>query len=371
MKIKDYVTLDDEVKSKLERITTFAPERKTYQPPPKEALSPLEQTRIKEILPEAEKISRGEVPDPVFARVYLSYTCRHNCIGCLYSSDQRSDNVFMDSNNFEKLLVYLHSLKVKFIDLSGGEPTLHPEFGKFVRRCMKEKLKLSLFSNGTWSDQGIIDLLIEGFSFLRVNLDASNNEVYDQIHRPFVPREFQKILSNLEKIVSLREKRKSDLIVGAKARLGQANMNFVEETINLVRDIGVDYIQFQIKNNGFDSLRQEQIRVVNEYLRELKSRYYPFLIYEELESKKLHKGCGLSSLNLIIDPQGDVYSCPHFPSNTAVTSFGNVFTQSAEKLWFGSEHMKIVDNLKTSDCPIKECRWHFYNELVKRKIIEN
>jgi len=372
LKIKDFLILDDEIKSKLERITTFVPESKAHQPPPKKSLSPFEQTKIKEILPEAEKMSRGDAPNPAFVRVYLSNTCKHNCMGCQYGSGQGSDDVFMDSSNFEKLLDHLHSLKVKSIDLSGGgEPTLHPEFGKFARRCMKEKLKLSLFSNGTWSDQGVIDLLTEGFSFVRVNLDASNDEVYDQIHRPSAPQEFQKMLSNLEKIISLREKKKSDLIVGAKARISQANMNFMEETINLVKDIGVDYIQLQIKNNGLDSLLPEQIRVVNEYLIELKSRYYPFLIYAELESKKLHKGCWLSFLNLIIDPQGDVYSCPHFPSNTAVTSFGNVFTQSAEKLWLGSEHIKIADHLKVNDCPVKECRWHFYDELVRRKIIES
>lgn len=72
---------------------------------------------------------------------------------------------------------------------------------------IKEKFKLSLLSNGVWLDQESIDLLIEGFSFLRVNLDAASDEVYNRIHRPPAPREFQKVLRNLEKIANLREKK--------------------------------------------------------------------------------------------------------------------------------------------------------------------
>jgi radical SAM protein with 4Fe4S-binding SPASM domain len=376
LKIKDYLRMDAEKKAKLEAITTFPqypdsefPGKNIHELIQKETLSPWEKARIGTILPEAQKILKGDMPYPVFARVHLSYTCQHNCPGCLYGSNRKKDNVLMDSNSFSQLLDSLHSLKVEFVDLGGGgEPTLHPEFSKFARMCIKEKFKLSLSSNGTWSDLKIIDLLTEGFSLLRVNLDANSDEVYNRIHRLFVPGEFQKMLGNLEKIVSQRERVKSHLILGAKVSLGQTNMNFMEEMINLAKDMGMDYIQFQIKNKTYDSLLPEQKREVKKLMKELKNRYQPFSVYGEFESKKFHGGCWLSSFHLIIDPKGDVFPCPHFPHHPAAISFGNIFTQPVDELWFGSKHRQVVDRLREDDCPIQDCRWHFYNEFVRQRI---
>lgn len=375
MKIKDFVNMDAEKKTKLKALTTFqqAPnsnfsERENYQPPPQWDLSPFEQAIIEEIFPEVERILEGEIPRPVITKVYLSCTCKHNCSGCLYGNDQRKEKVFMDPNNFGRLFDHLYSLKIKFIDLSGGESTLHPEFCRFARMGIKEKFKLSLLSNGVWLDQESIDLLIEGFSFLRVNLDAASDEVYNRIHRPPAPREFQKVLRNLEKIANLREKRKSELIVGAKVKLCQANMNFMEEIVNLVKDSGMDYIQFWIDHKVFDPPLPEQTEGVSTLIRELKNRYHPFSVYGEIESKKFDDGCWFSFLHLIIDPKGYVYHCSHFPHNLVVTSFGNIFTISPEKLWFGSEHKEIVDRLSVNNCPIEDCRWCFYNKLIWRMI---
>jgi radical SAM protein with 4Fe4S-binding SPASM domain len=376
LKIKDYLTIDPEKRAKLEAMTTLPqdlssvhPEKSIHEPIPKELLSPWEKARIGRILPETQKILKGDIPYPVFARVCLSYTCKHNCLGCLYGSNRRKENVFMDSKNFGLLLDSLHSLKVEFIDLGGGgEPTLHPEFNKFAGMCIKEKFKLSLLSNGTWSDLKIIDLLTEGFSFLRVSLDADSDEVYNQIHRPFAPGEFQKMLGNLEKIASQKERRKSDLIIGAKVSLCQTNMNFIEEMINLTKDMGMDYIQFQIKNKTFDSLIPEQKREVNKLMKELKNRYHPFLVYGEFESKRFHGGCWLSSLHLIIDTKGNVCPCPHFPHHPAAISLGNIFTQEVDELWFGSKHRQVANCLREDDCPIKNCRWRFYNELVWQRV---
>ena len=210
MKIRDYLGMDVEKEAGLKAKATLSPERNIRQPSQKERFSPFEKAMIENILPGAKRVLRGDLPYPGTAKVYLSYTCNHNCSGCLNGGDRKRENVLMSSNNFSKLLASLHSIKVKLIDLSGGgEPTLHPEFDKFAQTCVKEKFKLSLLSNGSLFTPKTTDLLVEDFSFLRVNLDASNDEVYDRIHHPPYPREFQKVLGNLERIVSQRERKKS------------------------------------------------------------------------------------------------------------------------------------------------------------------
>jgi radical SAM protein with 4Fe4S-binding SPASM domain len=365
LKIRDYLGINTEKEAELKAKAIFSQERNSRPPGRKEKFSPFEKAVREGISPEVKKISKGDIPYPALARVYLSYTCKHNCSRCHYGGDHRKEIAFMNSDSFSKLLESLHCLKVKFIDLSGGgEPTLHPEFRRFAQMCIKEKFKLSLLTNAASLDQKIVSLLVEGFSFLRVNLDASNDVVYNRIHHPPAPREFQKVLGNIERIVSERDKQKSDLVIGAKVRLDQGNMNFMEEMTCLVRDVGLDYIQFRFNQKVFDSLLPEQTRGVSKLVKELKNRYHPFEVYGEAETGRFRRGCWLSPIHLIINPSGDVYSCPRYAYRLEATRFGNIFTQPVEKLWFGSEHRQIVEQLRENDCPVQDCRWHFYNELV-------
>lgn len=366
MKIKDYLGTDAEKEAKIKDVATFFPETRIHEPSQKLAFSPFEKAVMERIFPEAAKICKGGIPYPAIARLYLSYTCNHNCSGCLCGGDRKRESALMDSNRFSKLLDALHSLRVKFIDLSGGgEPTLHPQFYQFAQMCIKEKFELSLLTNGVSLDPKLVDLVVESFSFLRVNLDASNDEVYNRIHHPPTPREFQKVLRNLERVVSERKRRESNLMVGAKVRICQANMNFIEQIIRLVKDVGLDYIQFRTNHKAFDSLLSEQEREVNKLIKELENRYLPFEVYGEVETGEFRRGCWLSPIHLIINPAGDAYPCSHFGHRPDITSFGNVFTEPADGLWFGSEHKRVVNYLKENDCPFKDCRWRIYHDFMR------
>lgn len=365
MKIREYLGLDDEKEAKLKEVATFSPERSTHRPRYDGTFSPFEKEVLKRARPELEIISEGNLPHPVIARVCLCYACTHNCSGCLYKRNEQRENAFMDSNNFSRLLRSLGSLKVKFIDLSGGgEPTLHPEFHELAKMSIREGFDVSLLCNAASFSPSTVDLMVEGFSYLRVNLDASNDEVYERIHHPPHPKEFQKVLKNLEKIVSQRERKKSNLTVGAETRLSQSNINFMEEMVCLVKDLGLNYIKFQPSPNAPDSLLPQQVEGVNRCIEELRDTYHPFPVYGEVKKEKLIYGCWFSSIHVMIDPGGDIYPCPHYAHRPEITSFGNIFTQSAKELWFGDEHRRLVENLRRSSCRVKECEWQSYHDLT-------
>ena len=360
---------DLETKEKLRSIATFfTPEcmpstNRGFQ------LSPFEEERISRILPEAGKAARGEIAYPMVARIGLTTSCLHDCSGCLFADNQAKEKCFLDSSKFLTLLNGIHSLKVKLVDLSGGgEPTLHPEFKTFANMCIEDGFKLALSSNGTWTDPDLINLLSDGFSFIRINMDASSREVYDRIHRPTAPGEFQRMLDNLERLVAEREKRKAGLIIGGKVWLSQSNMNFLEETINLARDLGLDYIQFQIRRDTPESLASEQVRSVNQLIRELKHKFHSFLVYREFEEGEAPGRCLASNLQLTIDPKGNMYSCPYHPDRPDSVGLGNSFNQPVDKLWFDSEHKCEIDRQSMKVCSKQNCRWHVYDKMTRRRI---
>ncbi|MGB8657267.1 MAG: radical SAM protein [Candidatus Zixiibacteriota bacterium] len=365
MKIEDYLEIEDEKKARLRQTASFLPAVNIPASLQRMGTSPFEQALIKEIVPIMETTLEGAVPSPAYARVCLSLSCEHNCPGCNCGGKPRNTRSLMNPANFARLLESLHFLQIRYIDFSGGgEPTLHPDLERLAGMCLRDSFRLGLATNAAGLNEPMIRLLVDGFSFLRVNLDASNDAVYRRIHHPTNPTEFRRVLDNLDRIVSERAKRKSNLVVGAKVRLCQSNLNFLEEIVALVKDMGLDYVQFSVNRFASDHVLSEQMKGSEKLIKDLKRGYHPFPVYSKTECGEQERGCRLSSVQLVIEPSGEVYSCPHAAQHPEALSFGNIFRSSAERLWLGAKHRQVVRHLQQNDCPLKDCRWHFLSEVA-------
>jgi radical SAM protein with 4Fe4S-binding SPASM domain len=356
----------------LREMTTFPDELEVTKKAERILVTPFEKSKILTMYSIAKKILEGEMPHPLMAVVYPSYGCNHNCQGCSYHELNRGENLFFDPQNFVKLLKSLYSLKVKSIEFSGGgEPTLHPKFGELAEKAVDEGFELGLSTNGSLLSGTIADLVVDHFTYIRVNMDASDVRVYNQIHRPPEIYGFQTVLKNLEEIVCKRNQKNSKLTVGSKVLICQANMNFIEDIINLAKDIGCDYIQFKPMRNAKGSLLPEQVGIVNDLIRSLREEYYPFLVCGGANSTKTDRKCWLSPIHLVVDPLGDIYPCCHYQYRRESTRMGNLFKQPLEKIWFGQKHEEVIRDLKVEECNLYDCRWHYYNETMWKVIREN
>lgn len=365
MKIRDYLDMDSEKRARLKALTSFAPKRHLCTPTGKEGLSPFDRSIVESVLPRARRIWKEDVPYPVIAHIRISYACNHSCPGCRYAGQPAEGKAFFESDRFSDLVRALALLNLKFVDLSGGgEPTLHPEFEHFARSCIQNEFKVSLLTNASALQPKTTGLMIENFSCLRINLDASNDRVYHRIHHPPGSTEFQRILGNVERVVSERERKKSHLIIGADVRLGQANMNFMEEMAGLDQDLGLDYVQFRTKRHGPDRLLPEQAQRVRGLIQELSRAFHPFGVHGEMGDHQFGGGCWASPYQLALDLCGEVYACPHFSRSEQIASFGNILKQPADELWFGARHKRAVEFLKTRTCQVPGCRWRFKPDFL-------
>jgi radical SAM protein with 4Fe4S-binding SPASM domain len=353
-------------------MATFSVEMKITHPTQRVVVTPFEKNKILAMYPLAKKLLKGEMVRPLMAVVYPSYVCNHNCQGCSYEELNRKENVFLDAKNFAELLKGLHSLQVKSIEFSGGgEPTLHPEFCDLIKQAVNEGFELGLLTNGSLLSGEIADLVVDHFTYVLVNIDASDDRIYNRIHRPSEIFGFQTVLNNLEEMICKRNEKNSKLTIGAKALLCQANMNFIEEMINLAKDIGCDYIQFKPRRNAEECLFPEQTDRANDLIKTLQKRYFPFLICGEASSSRINMKCWLSPLHILVDPGGDIFPCAHYQYRRESTRIGNLFQQPLEKIWFGLRHQEVVRNIKVEECNLYNCRWHYYNQIMWQVIKEN
>jgi radical SAM protein with 4Fe4S-binding SPASM domain len=362
LRIGDYLELNPEKEAELKTVAVFVRAEPAQDSSCRQELSPFDRAMMERSVPKTGARPEEEMTFPVSASLCLSNSCTHNCSGCAHASDRRDKNAFLDADSFDRLLSCLRSLKVEFVDLrGGGEPTTHPEFRRFAQMCVNEGFDLSLLTNCASLDSQTTRLLVDGFSFLIVNLDASNDEVYDRIHRPPDPREFQKVLANIDRVVHEKKRGESKLTVGAQVRLRQANVNFMEQITRLAGDTGVDYIQFRIDQKAPDALLPDQIDQVNRLIPELRHEYAPFPVHGDIESPEpAAGGCSACLSQLVVNSAGDVYPCPHFAKLPQETCLGNVLALPPEELWFGARHKTVMQQLRQSDCPVRYCRWRVY-----------
>jgi radical SAM protein with 4Fe4S-binding SPASM domain len=372
MNNKKNFTTELKDRSALRNKATFADEMKVTHPTEEVVVTPFEKNKILAMYDTAKRILEGEMVRPLLAIVYPSYVCNHSCQGCSYEELNRKGNVFLDTENFAELLKSLHSLGVKSIELSGGgEPTLHPEFCELVKRAANSGFELGLLTNGSLLSGEMANLVVDHFTYVQVNVDASDARVYNQIHRPSEAFGFQTVLNNLEGMLGKRNQKNSKLTVGAKALLCQANMNFMEEMVNLTKDIGCDYIRFKPRRNAEECLSPEQADRADDLIETLQKKYSPFLICGEVLSSRINMKCWLSPLHILVDPLGDVFPCAYYQYRRESTRIGNLFCQPLEEIWFSLRHKEVIRDLKVEECNLYNCRWHYYNQIMWQVIKEN
>lgn len=78
-------------------------------------------------------------------RIYITEQCNAKCANC-FNKDQRSLST-MDFDHFKRLCIYLNQNSVHHIKIMGGEPTMHPEFGRFVKFAQTQFDAVSVFTN--------------------------------------------------------------------------------------------------------------------------------------------------------------------------------------------------------------------------------
>lgn len=80
----------------------------------------------------------------------ITNNCDNNCPHCLQACVGSKHNEHMSRGVFLNSLTLSRKLGVNILIISGGEPTLHPEWAKWVREALKSVLHVGIATNGNW-----------------------------------------------------------------------------------------------------------------------------------------------------------------------------------------------------------------------------
>jgi len=95
--------------------------------------------------------------------VFITSHCNLKCSYCFAEDYMRSkagsshrgsgDLKVISIENYERILDYLTASEVSIVSLTGGEPTLHPDFFQIVELSLKKGFTVSIKSNATWNEE--------------------------------------------------------------------------------------------------------------------------------------------------------------------------------------------------------------------------
>lgn len=215
------------------------------------------------------------------------------------------------------------------LKLTGGEPTLHPEFETIVRRASDLGLNFSLFTNARWLDpERLIRFLLEIPQC--VGLLISLHGPTAPIHESFtnIPGSFDETIANIRLATS------AGLLVAASTVITCQNHDQIAEVAALADDLGADHAvisrflgeplpdleptteELLIAVRAIEKLRRSGARV----------RYGDCIPQCFVENSST--GCLAGVAYCALDPWGNLRPCNHSP-----TIVGSLLEQPIESLW--------------------------------------
>lgn len=86
------------------------------------------------------------------ANLTLTTVCNFRCPFC-FAAPVGRDGAFLSTEAFAQRLAFLERSGIREVRLIGGEPTLHPEFGRFVTLALERFSHVVIFSHGVISER--------------------------------------------------------------------------------------------------------------------------------------------------------------------------------------------------------------------------
>lgn len=270
---------------------------------------------------------------PAVYSLELTSVCNNHCPGCYNpeaSQGVRHAGHWLPAADWIALLEQIGPEAAR-IRLTGGEPTLHPEFERIFRAACAYDAEVTLFTNARWREPEKTLTVLRGakrLSGLLVSVHGAQAETHEAFTR--VPGSFHETLANI------RRARERGIAVAFSTVITRANFAELEKIVALGDQLGVEYIAFN-RNLGPTALDDPHgktvllaaVRRIESLIRQGKHISYGTCIPQCLRTNS-SDGCMAGVTQAAIDPLGSLRPCVY-----SLRSFGSVFETPIAEIWRG------------------------------------
>lgn len=282
---------------------------------------------------------------PAIYALEIASVCNSSCYGCsnVYA-DQRGGRPLMSSQEWRDLLAPFISEAVQ-IRLTGGEPTLHPEFFAIFDKVTSHSAWVTIFTNGRWQNPKELVEHIRGrrhLSGLLVSLHGANPASHEAFNG--VPGSFDETVSNIQLAVE------NNITVALSTIITRYSWNELEAMVDLGRALGVHHIAFNRyigrplpEIEPGEEQTQSAIQRIQALVKDGAPVKYGIGVPQCFLPND-SEGCLAGVAYASIDPWGNLRPCAH-----SLTVVGSLRESSMQELWHG----RLMDQWRTlmpADC---------------------
>lgn len=205
-----------------------------------------------------------------YADIKVGYDCNNDCIHCVIADQRKKAKELRGYENRTKDEYFEEILESKnngctSITVTGGEPTIRPDFIEIIKFAKEQNLRVLLQSNARlFSSKTFLEKSKNYIDAYMIALHGSKSEIHEQITR--TPNSFKQVISALENIVQITNQ------VGVKVVISNYNYKDLLNILKLVKSLGVEYVNIAFPHPNGNAL---------DYFEEVVPKYSDIKIYIE------------------------------------------------------------------------------------------
>ena len=288
----------------------------------------------------------------------ITNKCNLHCSFCSRNAKNTND-IFMDPNFiYEQISEAIKWAPLQTINLSGGEPFLHPQLERIFEIINSFNLNIRINTNGILLNDKIISLINKyNVKMFTISLDSANAEIHDKIRGQ--KGAFDKTIKSIKRLVD------NGCKIFVKATVNKENVDTIFDLMKLVETLGVYGFSYsrtipigraKVIDNDDEFIRKyfEMGKMTSKYALTSKLE---FLIDDPLRHKfdtrieeyfktkpdlsKVWGGCTAGCNFLYILLNKDVLAC-----TAIVEPCGNLNNNTLQEIW---EKSKQIEELRTRE----------------------
>lgn len=230
--------------------------------------------------------------------------CNLSCKHCLYKFKGKEKEFLSKKKSFS-LIDKASERKIAKLVLTGGEPTLHPNFFEIANYAISKIPKVSICTNGFFSSEKLEKKIARlNFSTFTVSIDSHIDTVHD---------EFRGRKGALKRTVHfLKELKKAGKNISIHTAIHPANLDHIKDTINFCKQFSSEIVIASIYYCN-DHIKRSEIKQYNSELEKFKSKYinHPHIILVGFERNMCcnNKQCLDQKNVFMINKNGKLVTC--------------------------------------------------------------
>ena len=283
--------------------------------------------------------------------IELTSKCNERCIHCYIPHAQKNTDIEYDL--MMNVLEQCRKMGVMTLVFSGGEPMLHPDFCKFVRRAKDLDFNVTILSNLTvLNDEIISSLKYRHVSCVNVSLYSMEPDIHDEITT--INGSFEKTKKNILKLIE------NNIAVQINCPVMKQNKYSFHQVINWGQDhkcsVVTDYLIMGRSDRSIDNLdnrlTKDDLKYVIEKIAENSLVFRTNLknegVFAEGKTSNAEadeRVCGVALSTVCMVANGDVYPCAGWQQYVC----GNLREQTLESIWYDSPKIKYLRGIRLKE----------------------